>query len=519
MLNHANQLQTWINEIKQEETTPGSVTPGIYSATVSLRTLNETIDYDADDIWDRFRVRDSFAAIWRGSISLQGDHSFDFGGSGFRRLYFKGVHGGFKYTMNTDDACTTVGTTYGCGGTTFPDDIYEVTLVYITIASAPSIKLKFWGLSTGGSERLVWQPASNTGWQVDATMTGSGCSTMSCRAGLEKKHSASDLLCKDVPCHNEVDTPTCCANQYQAIVAGEFFTCGLTLPERRPLCWGASSKGTNEEWKQHPGPFIDFSIRGEYLCGVLDAQVNGNNPNQIDCFKPNTHLAPEVEYNADDQYASVSVGISHTCGLRDTFFAACTGKYPLADFQAIPMDVQYSRIVAGDNFTCALSKATGSYLGGHAYCWGKISTLQAFPPGSDPARYSTLAEYMSLEAGRDHACGIYKNGTAVCWGRNTNNQAVAPSGVFTQVAPGVNHTCGLKVDESVVCWGSNAFKESEPPTQEKFLSVSCGWHHSCGIRKHDKEVVCWGSNWMDGTDGTPIWTGQSEPPMAENTFP
>jgi hypothetical protein len=489
MLNHAKHLHTWIQELED------GLHSGIFDANVSLRVLDENINYDHDDIWERFRVRDNFAAIWRGNISiLNGAHNFDYGGPGYRELRMKGVHTGFTWDLK--QPCPTVGEQYGCGGHTFPEDIYEVTLIYIQATGQPSMKFRWWGRTTQGQEKLVWEAPGG----VNATMTGSSCSTMSCRSGLAAKQSVSKLLCKDVPCNSNVDTPTCCANQYKAVVAGEFFTCALTIGGR-PLCWGTSKEGPNTQWLQHPGPFIDFSVRGEYLCGVLDPSVNPNNPSQIDCWKPNSVSAKEVEFLPEDIYTSVSVGTTHACALRDTGFAACNGLYNLSSWQAIPMNVMYRRIVAGNNYTCALSYAYS------ATCWGEITKLQAYPP---------TGTYKSLEAGRDHACGIFQNGTAVCWGRNTNNQTIAPSGEFIQVAPGVEHTCGVKVDNSVVCWGSNAFKESDPPVKESFDSVSCGWHHTCGIRKHDKEVVCWGSNTMDGEDGVPIWTGQSEPPMADN---
>ncbi|MBV9798327.1 MAG: hypothetical protein JO039_09805, partial [Solirubrobacterales bacterium] len=47
-------------------------------------------------------------------------------------------------------------------------------------------------------------------------------------------------------------------------------------------------------------------------------------------------------------------------------------------------------------------------------------------------------------------------------------------------------------DGSVVCWGLGVSGESNPPP-ERFISVSAGFTHTCGVRT-DHIVACWGDD-------------------------
>jgi hypothetical protein len=137
-------------------------------------------------------------------------------------------------------------------------------------------------------------------------------------------------------------------------------------------------------------------------------------------------------------------------------------------------DVQ--QLVAGGNFTCALTRAD-------LLCWGDNTYAQQT---SEVGATSTAATRIpqlggKLEAvalGFEHGCGITTERTVVCWGRNDFRQAGAPTGETCasspavpcvkkpQVIAGVNdprqlalgtaHSCALQGDGKVVCWGSAA---------------------------------------------------------------
>ena len=89
---------------------------------------------------------------------------------------------------------------------------------------------------------------------------------------------------------------------------------------------------------------------------------------------------------------------------------------------------------------------------------------------------------------------------------------------FVSVSAGRYHTCGLRVDGSVACWGRDEYGQATPPeapgatveigatagvgvvgdvgvqvTKGEFASASAGWDHTCGVRV-DGYVACWGFN-------------------------
>ena len=113
---------------------------------------------------------------------------------------------------------------------------------------------------------------------------------------------------------------------------------------------------------------------------------------------------------------------------------------------------------------------------------------------------------MSVSGSTNHSCGVRADQTVACWGANYNGQADPPAGKFWSVSVGAGYSCGLLVDQALACWGENAH---EGPAQDgststiqdnravppagRFLSVSAGVLHACGVRT-DKTVTCWGSN-------------------------
>ena len=56
------------------------------------------------------------------------------------------------------------------------------------------------------------------------------------------------------------------------------------------------------------------------------------------------------------------------------------------------------------------------------------------------------------------------DGVAICWGSNDHGQAAAPKDEkFVLLSSGGNHTCGLREDGVIVCWGDNKWGQSSPP--------------------------------------------------------
>ena len=87
-----------------------------------------------------------------------------------------------------------------------------------------------------------------------------------------------------------------------------------------------------------------------------------------------------------------------------------------------------------------------------------------------------------------------------CWGWNKQGQADPPDSKFVSLSSGAFHSCGIHIDGAVECWGLNRDGEANPP-EGLFTSISAGAHHTCGIHT-DGAVECWGWNKQ----------GQADPP-------
>ena len=188
------------------------------------------------------------------------------------------------------------------------------------------------------------------------------------------------------------------------------------------------------------------------------------------------------------EFASISAGSNHTCGVGTDGYVACWGD----DFfgKASPPDGEFSSVAAGGSHTCGV-RADGTVA-----CWGGGDDAEdTMPPGG---------EFISVSAGSDHNCGVRTDGSVACWGDDDDGEASPPAGQFVSVGAGHNHTCGIKADASVVCWGDGYDGQSTPP-EGGFISVSTD-NQTCAVRT-DGSVACWG----DGYGGLPLAVSERPP--------
>ena len=119
---------------------------------------------------------------------------------------------------------------------------------------------------------------------------------------------------------------------------------------------------------------------------------------------------------------------------------ASAGGQVITDFAAIS---------AGFAHTCGLM-ADGSVA-----CWGQDLLDEAAPPAG---------AFVTVSVGfQHHTCGLRSDGTAACRGDDGEGQATAPDGEFISVDAGGFHSCGIRTDASAICWGSNEDGLHTPP--------------------------------------------------------
>jgi len=197
-------------------------------------------------------------------------------------------------------------------------------------------------------------------------------------------------------------------------------------------------------------------------------------------------LAP-TPVSADSDFASVSAGGFHACGIKRDGRLFCwgmngSGELGVGDNEDRTTPVQsgcvdgecfddWVAVAAGDFHTCAIRDS------GELYCWGGGlngqlgigATMER--DSSRPLRVDAPpGRYRAVAGGSSHTCAIAEDETLWCWGRNDQGQLgtgdlerrSVPTRIRTPggdgwigLALGREHTCAVRADETLWCWGWN----------------------------------------------------------------
>ncbi|MBS1983200.1 MAG: hypothetical protein JST16_03430 [Bdellovibrionales bacterium] len=217
----------------------------------------------------------------------------------------------------------------------------------------------------------------------------------------------------------------------------------------------------------------------------------------------------------------------------------CSAGYYMSGFDstgtkictALPSNVTFTRVSAGNQFECGLLSDTT------VKCWGlngsgqlgNGSTTGSYVPvdvrGPDGSKLSSITD---IAAGYSSVCALKNDGTVWCWGYNgygntgngnTTNPQLSPTQVInltsaTQISAGYHSTCARRSNGTIKCWGYNGYGElgdnttvaQSTPVQVITVSnanqVSMGMSSACAALS-DGTAKCWGYNGMgEMGDGT-----------------
>ena len=277
--------------------------------------------------------------------------------------------------------------------------------------------------------------------------------------------NAVQALRTNPPTISSADTLPIPANPHSRVGVGSFHFCYLGSDDTA-LCPNASQFYGQALTGAPGGQFAAISSGYRHSCGL-------RNDGTVECWGDDQYgpyLAP------DGKFASVSAGSAFSCGLRTTGAIECWGHQDddrelVNDERLDAPSGQFAAISAGNNYACGLR------TNGTIACWGTHWAETLSPPSG---------RFTAISAGEHQACGLRVDGTLKCWGSVRS----APGGQFTSVSVGALHSCGIRADGTVECWGRNESGEAEAP-EGQFTEISAGGFTSCGLRA-DQIAFCWG---------------------------
>jgi len=181
-------------------------------------------------------------------------------------------------------------------------------------------------------------------------------------------------------------------------------------------------------------------------------------------------------------WSAVSVGGSHTCGIRLDGALYCLGSNTSGQLgvgearghcgrsaceggpRAVASSLRFLSVSAGERHTCAITKERA------LYCWGENlqsqAGVQAEPYVTTPTLVMPGVQFLDVGAGTTQSCAVRTNGVVYCWGEGTLGALgrgdtissvfpapIATSERFVQVRSGRLRSCAIALDGRLWCWG------------------------------------------------------------------
>ncbi len=329
--------------------------------------------------------------------------------------------------------------------------------------------------------------------------------------------------------------------EFSELSAGQESVCGIAR-DSAVYCWGSSlyDRETRSDFER-PGQissefeFVDVSTGKDFACAVATNSLVfcwGSNYRArmgIGGHSSDPSTVREVTLvNTTEEFASVSAGALHACGLTSAGHLRCwgrehhgaTGRGELG-YRTSPVpilsELKFVEISAGEYHSCGITSE------GRVSCWGRDSYQAIGIQGSDeqpvPVVLADFDDASVIESVNSRNCVIDSSGAAFCWGDDSygtlgNGRDVGDTETPGPVLGGLSFaaismsryaTCGVTTDSQGACWGREGYlgadvgQVSEPTILElhpEYVDVAVGTTHGCGLDLTGK-VHCWG----DGSQG------------------
>jgi alpha-tubulin suppressor-like RCC1 family protein len=348
-----------------------------------------------------------------------------------------------------------------------------------------------------------------------------------------------------------------------SVSVGNGMACGLA-PSGDAYCWGRNHTGGLGNGTSGSDTARPVLVAGDLTFAQVEAGAGSNTNGIFDggacgltaagaayCWGRNdygqlgnghggTDSKVPVRVSGSIPFASVGMGMHHTCGLARSSEVYCWGNNDggqlgtdsLGVGHDVPVRVAggrtYTALWVGDWSTCARATA------GDVYCWGGgAPTVQDGAPVSDaPTLLAGGVAFSQIHPGTFlHMCGVSATGEGYCWGQDylaagtlgtasPGHDEPAPALVtgahhWISIGAGGSSSCGLRADSLAMCWGYDYNGEVGQGTPGrgatapalvfgslKFTQLDVGHGTSCAVAWWG-DAFCWGLGvWGERGDGT-----------------
>ena len=300
------------------------------------------------------------------------------------------------------------------------------------------------------------------------------------------------------------------ASDWKSVTAGLYHTCA-TKSDGRLFCWGIDADG-------------QLGTQGSGAASLVPVQESSNS-----------------------QWATVSAGQIHTCGIKADRALECWGNNrngelgtndyfdfgdndfpnaitptPIGNDTDIAIFRKYGVVSAGGSHTCVIMILVNQARCSGANTDGQLGIATTNPGESDSfvTVDNGISRWSTISAGLRHTCGIGNDGALWCWGNNDSGQLgtgdvvssatpvrIGAGDFWASVSAGGTHTCAIANDASMYCWGDNTdgrlgidsstITRRLTPTPvsgpDTWATIAAGLNHSCAVATTGT-AFCWGSN-------------------------
>ena len=293
----------------------------------------------------------------------------------------------------------------------------------------------------------------------------------------------------------------------------------------KPRCWNSLRRGGNVNvgTTEPDLPMSTIAMVGSHLaCGIVKTAttIDENNPptpmdssddtayvaGQVVCWGANENPSVADRILIDEPttgvYTDITVGRYHACALSNAGKITCWGKgsesgattdYGQKQVPSHLSNATFSKVFAGQTFTCGLLDGNGGQVAGTVKCWGEQNMATIHPnraiiaygatvPWDEHPRIPTLAATPdAMDVNRFQTCALTASGNATCWGQNAPYGWPPPNDVKA-LAAGFSNTCYLRDGGSDD--GKAFCAKAQPPTAVqslRFSKIYAGLLQFCGI--------------------------------------